>query len=125
MLDGKVEDISISNISQFKDLIAKDKDRLFVRKHSFRDVKIHGAVLRPGSYKMIEGESIYDLIEKAGGYTQNAFPEGAIYLNEEAKTIDKKAADRLYNEFIDGMLNDTSKAVQVPQIYHPLCKFCF
>lgn len=110
LLDGKVEDIAISNISQFKDIIAKDKDRLFVRKHSFRDVKIAGAVLRPGSYKMTEGESIYDLVEKAGGYTQNAFPEGAIYLNEEAKTIDKKAADRLYNQFIDGMLNALQKS---------------
>jgi protein involved in polysaccharide export with SLBB domain len=110
LLDGKIEDISISTIPQFKDILAKDKDRLFVRKHSFRNVKIHGAVLRPGSYKMIEGESIHDLIEKAGGYTQNAFPEGAIYLNEEAKTIDKNAADRLYNQFIDSMLSILQKS---------------
>ena len=63
-----------------------DEDRIFVRKKPFRNVKIEGAVIRPGNYKMTEGQSVFDLIEAAGGYTQNAFPQGAIYLNEEAKT---------------------------------------
>ena len=105
LLDGEVRDISITNISQFETIKSRDLDRLFIRKHSFRNVKISGAVLRPGSYKMVEGENIFDLIERAGGYTLNAFPEGAIYLNEEAKDINKSASEKLYNNFIDGLLN--------------------
>ena len=104
-LDGEVKSIPIANISQFKNIKSRDQDRVFVRENSFRNVKISGAVVRPGSYKMTEGQNIFDLIKEAGGYTQNAFPEGAIYLNEEAKKINKNATEKLYDEFIDGLID--------------------
>ena len=110
ILDGEVKSIKINNISQFKNIKSRDEDRIFVRKNSFRTVKISGAVTRPGNYKMIEGQTIFDLIESAGGYTQNAFPAGAIYLNEEAKIINKNALERLYDEFIDGLINVIQKS---------------
>jgi len=104
ILDGEVKAISIASISQFNNIASKDEDRIFIRKNSFRNVRIEGAVFRPGNYKMIEGQSVFDLIENAGGYTQNAFPEGAIYLNEEAKTINTNALLKLYDNFIDGII---------------------
>jgi len=104
ILDREVKAIPIANISQFNNIVSRDEDRIFVRKNSFRNVKIEGAVIRPGNYKMIEGQSVFDLIEEAGGYTQNAFPAGAIYLNEEAKTINSNAIKKLYDDFIDGII---------------------
>ena len=104
ILDGKVKAIPIANISQFNNIVSRDEDRIFVRKNSFRNVKIEGAVIRPGNYKMIEGQSVFDLIEEAGGYSQNAFPAGAIYLNEEAKTINSNAIEKLYDDFIEGII---------------------
>jgi protein involved in polysaccharide export with SLBB domain len=104
ILDREVKAIPIANISQFNNIVSRDEDRIFVRKNSFRNVKIEGAVIRPGNYKMIEGQSVFDLIEEAGGYTQNAFPAGAIYLNEEAKTINSNAIEKLYDDFIDGII---------------------
>ena len=104
ILDGEVKAISIANISQFNNIASRDEDRIFIRKNSFRNVKIEGAVIRPGNYKMLEGQSVFDLIEEAGGYTQNAFPAGAIYLNEEAKTINSNAIEKLYDDFIDGII---------------------
>ena len=56
ILDSEVKSIPITNISQFKNIKSRDQDRVFVRKNSFRNVTISGAVFRPGSYKMIEGE---------------------------------------------------------------------
>ena len=47
----------------------------------------------------------FDLIEDAGGYTQNAFPEGAIYLNEEARKVNSDAIERLYDDFLDGLID--------------------
>ena len=107
---GEIKSISIANISQFNDILAHDEDRLFIRKNSFRNIKIEGAVTRPGNYKMIEGQSIFDLIEQAGGYTKNAFPEGAIFLNEGAKRINIDASNRLYDEFLDHLLEATQKS---------------
>jgi len=105
ILDDKIKSIPIASISQFNNIASRDEDRIFVRKNSFRNVTIEGAVVRPGNYKMVEGENIFDLIEAAGGYTQNAFPAGAIYLNEEAKIINSNAIKRLYDDFIDGLIS--------------------
>ncbi len=110
LLDGEIRDIPITNINQFKTIKATDLDRIFIREYSFRDVEISGAILRPGNYKMVEGENIFDLIERSGGYTQNAFPEGAIYLNEDAEEINKTALEKLYNDFIDGLLEVIQKS---------------
>jgi protein involved in polysaccharide export with SLBB domain len=104
VLDGEVKSIPIANISQFNNIKSRDEDRIFVRKNSFRSVSIEGAVVRPGNYKMIEGQSVFDLIEDAGGYTQNAFPAGAVYLNKQAKEINSNALEKLYNDFIDGLI---------------------
>jgi protein involved in polysaccharide export with SLBB domain len=109
-LDSEVKSIPIANISQFRNIKPRDQDRVFVRKNSYRNVKISGAVVRPGNYKMIEGKNVFDLIEDAGGYTQNAFPAGAIYLNEQAKEINENAIEKLYDEFIDGLIDILQKS---------------
>jgi protein involved in polysaccharide export with SLBB domain len=104
ILDAEIRSLPISIVGQFNNIEANDKDRVFIRAHSFRNVNISGSVLRPGNYKMVEGENIFDLIEKSGGYTLNAFPEGAIYLNDEAKIINENASKKLYDDFIDSLL---------------------
>ena len=108
--DAEIKSIPIANISQFEDIQSKDQDRIFVRNNPFRNVNISGAVVRPGNYKMIEGKNIFDLIEEAGGYTQNAFPQGAIYINEQAREINKNATEKLYDEFINGLINILQKS---------------
>jgi len=120
LLDGEVKTIPISNVSQFKKIKANDMDRVFIRKHSFRDVSIDGAVLRPGNYKMIEGENIFDLIEKAGGYSSNAFPAGAVYLNKDAELININASKLLYESFIDGLLDVLQKGYSGDSDYSAL-----
>lgn len=109
ILDGKVKPLPIGNIKQFNTIEAKDGDKVFIRKHSFRAVNIEGAVLKPGRYLMAEGESIIDLIEKSGGYTENAYPFGAVYENTNALMINKMAKDILYGEFIDNIITVSQK----------------
>ena len=60
---------------------------------------------------MAEGETLNDVVEKAGGYTNNAYVFGAIYLNEDAKLINKKARDILYNSFLDNIIDAKEKDV--------------
>ncbi|MEL0238561.1 MAG: SLBB domain-containing protein, partial [Gammaproteobacteria bacterium] len=109
ILDGKVKSLPIRNIKQFDNILSKDGDKIFIRKHSFRSVSIEGAVLKPGTYLMAEGESINDLLKKSGGYTSNAYPFGAIYENEKALLINKMAKDILYEEFIDNIITASQK----------------
>lgn len=109
ILNGKVESLPIRNIKQFQNLNANDGDKIFIRKHSFRSVDIQGAILMPGRYLLAEGESISDLIEKSGGYTDNAYPFGAVYENKNALVINKMAKDKLYSQFIDNIITISQK----------------
>jgi polysaccharide export outer membrane protein len=104
ILDGTLKTIPVRNEIQFKSIEAKDGDLIYIREYPYRQAKISGAVLKPGSYTMAAGETINDLIKKAGGYTENAYQFGAIYLNEDAKLINELSKDILYQEFLDNIL---------------------
>jgi len=105
ILDGALKTIPIVNKSQFKTITALDGDLVYIREHPYKEAKILGAVFKPGSYTMAPNESLNDLIQKAGGYTNNAYLLGAVYINEDAKEINKKAKDILYQEFLDNIIS--------------------
>ena len=109
ILDGKIKSLPINNANQFKTIMANDGDSVYIRKHTFRAVNIEGAVLKPGRYLMAEGESLNDLIEKSGGFTQNAYPFGTVYENQYAFMINAMAKDKLYQEFIDNIITVSQK----------------
>ncbi len=104
ILDGTLKTIPVVNASQFKTITAMDGDLIYIREYPYREAKISGAVTKPGTYTMAAGETLENLIQKAGGYTNNAYVFGAVYQNEDAKTIDKKANEILYQEFLDNIL---------------------
>ena len=61
-------------------------------------INVRGAVLFPGSYVISPGETISSVIERAGGLTDLAFPEGAIFnrvviARREAERAQAFAAD--------------------------------
>lgn len=109
ILDGQVKSLPISNYKQFADITANDGDKIFIRKFSLRSITIEGAVLRPGKYLVSEGESIQDIIDKSGGYTENAYPFGAVYENERALSINRMAKELLYNDFLDNIIITSQK----------------
>ena len=109
ILDGKIKSLPIRNVNQFKTIKANDGDSVYIRKHTFRTVNIEGAVLKPGRYLMSDEESLDDLINKSGGFTENAYPFGAVYENQNAFMINAMAKDKLYEEFIDNIITVSQK----------------
>jgi len=55
-----------------------------------KTVKILGEVNRPGVYEYKPGMTLYDLIIKAGGYTEDAYPKGLIFIRESAKKLQQQ-----------------------------------
>ena len=105
ILDGTLKTIPVRNDRQFETIEAEDGDLIYVREYPFRQAKISGAILKPGTYTMAEGETINNLIQKAGGYTENAYQFGAVYLNEDAKKVNELSQEVLYQEFLDNILS--------------------
>tara|TARA_B100001057_G_scaffold256354_1_gene256558 strand:- start:1019 stop:2809 length:1791 start_codon:yes stop_codon:yes gene_type:complete len=104
LVDGSLKTIPVPNDSYFEAVNVEDGDLIYIREHPYRQAKISGAVLKPGSYTMAAGDTINDLVKKAGGYTTNAYQFGAIYLNEDAKTVNELSKEILYQEFLDNII---------------------
>ena len=104
VLDGTLKSIPLINETQLKSIKPIDGDLVYIREFPYRKALILGAVYKPGEYTMAAGESLLDLVGKAGGYTSNAYPFGAVYENDEAKEINKNSKEVLYNDFLDNII---------------------
>jgi protein involved in polysaccharide export with SLBB domain len=104
ILDGSLKSIPIVNISQLDSVEPVDGDMIYVREFPYRQANISGAVLKPGLYTLAAGENLDDLINKAGGFTENAYPFASVFENNNAKAINQKAQDLLYEEFLDNII---------------------
>lgn len=111
ILDGSLKSIPIVNVSQFSSILALDGDIIYIREYPYREAKISGAVLKPGTYTMAPGQTLVDLIDVAGGFTDNAYIFGAVYQNEEAKKINQIASEILYQEFLTNILAITEQSI--------------
>ena len=105
------EIIEIETNDQFKKIKAMDGDSIYIREHSYRNAKITGAVSKPGSYIMSPGETLNDLVKKAGGFTKNAYIFGSVYQTEEAKSIYASAKQTLYEEFLDNIIKISQESI--------------
>jgi protein involved in polysaccharide export with SLBB domain len=65
---------------------------------TFRTAVISGEVHFPGEYRLKDGERLSDLIERAGGFTQEAYFYGAVYTSPKALEIQQENIERLVGE---------------------------
>ena len=70
-----------------------------------KTIKLTGEVSNPGEYSILEGDTILDIIQRAGGYTERGYSQGAIYLRKRVAEQQKKgferSADQLENTIVD------------------------
>jgi polysaccharide export outer membrane protein len=60
-------------------------------------VEIAGEVRFPGKYPIHQGETLHSVLLRAGGFTDVAFPYGAIFIREELKKREKDQLELLAN----------------------------
>lgn len=109
---NQMQSKNINTIGDLKDIPSQDQDYLNFKKFDFREVNIIGAVKRPGTYLMKEGDGILELLERSGGYTANAYPYGGILNNEKTKEINKLANESLYDNLLGILLDQSSSNPQ-------------
>ena len=61
-------------------------------------VILGGEVRRPGIYSIRRGERLSELIDRAGGLTQHAFPTGTVFTREAARQHERRSFDRLADQ---------------------------
>lgn len=93
----------------------KGRDRLNVLSipewQNTYEVTLNGEVRFPGTYAIKRGETLTKLIERAGGFTDHAFIEGAVFTREELRKQEKERkkllAQELQREVAGNMLTGT------------------
>jgi polysaccharide biosynthesis/export protein len=68
-------------------------------------VKIEGEVLYPGEYQAGKRETLCSLVQRAGGFTEDAYLFGSVFLRESVRQREQEAMDRIYNQ-LDDLLVD-------------------
>jgi protein involved in polysaccharide export with SLBB domain len=86
----------------------QENDQLFIRTipewRMYSQVTVLGEFRFPGTYTVRKGEKLSSLIERAGGFTEKAYPRGAVFTRESVRELQQRrlseSIDRLDRELI-------------------------
>lgn len=88
---------------QKENMLLQRNDYLFIRKdpnyYIGATVSLRGNVRYPGKYVLYKGERLSSVLKRAGGFTDKAFLEGAIFIRESLKERQLKEVARVRREF--------------------------
>jgi protein involved in polysaccharide export with SLBB domain len=83
-------------------------------------IKISGEVRFPGTYRLQKGETLADVIKRAGGLTEEAFPEGAMLTRESVAEREteraKELADSIRQSIATSLLTEETQKVALSEI---------
>jgi protein involved in polysaccharide export with SLBB domain len=81
------------------DLFLEEHDNLRISRvpdwDTLWSVTLEGEVKFPGRYRIRQGETLQQVLERAGGLTDEAFPEGAIFLRDDLRAREQQQIEAL------------------------------
>lgn len=92
------------------DIVLRPFDNLLIKETPLwaqqEEVEVQGEVRFPGKYPIHRGETLRSVVERAGGLTNFAFIQGAVFTREELKEREARQLETLANR----MQNDIAQA---------------
>ncbi len=70
-----------------------------------------GEVRFPGAYPIRKGERLSSLIERAGGFTGEAYLRGAVFTRDSAKIVQRRRLDELVRQIEESMLSSAQEQI--------------
>ena len=79
-------------------------------------IKLSGEFKNPGEYSILPGDTILDIINRAGGFTEQSYSEGAVFLRKSVAQLQKEGFERSADELENTIIDIISKgSIQVSQ----------
>ena len=75
-------------------------------------VTLSGEVVFPGTYQIAKGETLSDLLKRAGGISNNASPEAAVFTRVELRRKEQESIQRAVADLREQLANDTLSSSQ-------------
>jgi polysaccharide biosynthesis/export protein len=102
------------------DLELKPYDILVIKKTSQWEapgtIVLNGEVRHPGRYPIHHGETLFSVLQRAGGLTDIAFDEGAVFIRDELKQREKEQLESLSNRLQSDLAALSLEAVSTSAI---------
>ena len=106
-----------NNPASVSNLVLQDSDKLFVRKNQEKNavevITLKGEFLYPGTYSIRRGETLKDVIQRAGGVTQKAFLQGLIFKRKSVKDLENLGQDKILVEEQKRLFYDQSRILSL------------
>tara|TARA_B100001250_G_scaffold231277_1_gene198505 strand:+ start:2045 stop:3850 length:1806 start_codon:yes stop_codon:yes gene_type:complete len=110
----KIKENLLIDIAKIDSIQIKNNDSLNVSSLSGinqETFKIEGEVKYPGVYAIQKNDTLLDIIDRAGGYTERAYSRGAIFTRLDVAKSQKqaflKSADRLEETIANALVGDS------------------
>jgi len=71
-------------------------------------VSVAGEVKRPGTYIVMRGERLSSLLRRAGGFSSDAFPKGAVFTRESIRERERQELDRFARAQTQSILSESA-----------------
>lgn len=71
-------------------LLPKDEVKVYTLFRNAEKVSLSGEVLRPGTYAVMKGERLSDILRRIGGFTREAYAYGAVFKRVDVKNSQDK-----------------------------------
>lgn len=78
----------------------------------YRTVRIDGAVRLPGEYTVDKGATLSSLIERAGGFTDNAYLKGAIFTRETVRKLQQTQLDEAIDRLEQQLFTQSAQTIE-------------
>ena len=88
------------DFSESSSFIISHLDSIYANKQAIGAVEITGNVMRPGKYSISSSDKLLDIINRAGGYNDSAYPFAGVLLREGTKELEKLFAEKAYRNLI-------------------------
>lgn len=95
-----------------QDLLLESQDKIVVGSdvRPLGAVALLGEVKRPGVYPILRGERLSSVLKRAGGYTDEAYLKGALFIREQLRQQQQEELDRFVRAQEEALLNESARA---------------
>jgi len=110
------------------DMALQGRDRILIKGvpdfAKTRTITLAGEVLYPGEYTFSDGETLKEVLTRAGGLTENAFPKGAVFTRAKLRQLEaqrlQEAEERLQGDLLgvqlEGNKSGSNTTEQVQEV---------
>ncbi|HSF31001.1 MAG TPA: SLBB domain-containing protein [Candidatus Tectomicrobia bacterium] len=94
-----------------QDILLESQDQIMVSSETraLGAITLQGEVKRPGIYPIVQGERLSSALKRAGGYTDQAYLKGALFIRERLRVQQQEELERFIKTQEEVLLSESAR----------------